>query len=314
MSIVVALISGILVFLAVHLSLTTWRRDRVRRRMSPFLVGTAAPRPPRDPSKAVSRVVSRVEHVLTRLGLHRRIALRIERAGFDVTPGTAVSLTALLALGVFALLLGSTGFVTSLLCATVAAAAPWIVLQVLALRRSRAFERQLPEVLDTLAASLRAGHGFDHGLQTVATDVAEPAAREFGRVVAEVHLGRALEEALLSLSERIKSPDLRFVIDAVAIQRQVGGSLAELFELVAKTVRAREQFRRNLRAITGMVRTSANVLTFLPFAAAVLLTLVNPDYMAPLWHTSSGHVLALVGLGMVLAGSVVLRRVGAVKS
>jgi tight adherence protein B len=314
MSIVLALVAGVLVFLAVHLSLTTWRRDRVRRRMSPFLVGTATPRPPRDPSKAVSRVVSRVEHLLDRAGLHRRIALQIERAGFGMTPGTAVSLIALLALAVFGLLVGSRGVATALLCAGAVTVAPWIVLQVLALRRARAFERQLPEVLDTLAASLRAGHGFDHGLQSVATDVAEPAAREFGRVVAEVHLGRSLEDALLSLSDRIKSADLRFVLDAVAIQRQVGGSLAELFELVATTVRAREQFRRNLRAITGMVRTSANVLTFLPFAAAVLLTLVNPTYMAPLWHSSSGHVMSLVALGMVLAGSVVLRRVGAVKS
>jgi tight adherence protein B len=314
MSIVIVLIAGVLVFLAVHLSLTTWRRDRVRRRMSPFLVGATAPRRPRDPSKAVSRVVTRMESLLTRVGLHRRIAFQIERAGFDVTPGTAVSLVALLALAVFGLLLGSKGFGAAFACALAVTIAPWVVLQVLALRRARAFERQLPEVLDTLAASLRAGHGFDHGLQSVATDVAEPAAREFGRVVAEVHLGRSLEDALLSLSGRIKSADLRFVLDAVAIQRQVGGSLAELFELVATTVRAREQFRRNLRAITGMVRTSANVLTFLPFAAAVLLTLVNPTYMAPLWHTSSGHVLTLVALGMVLAGSLVLRRVGAVKS
>ena len=165
------------------------------------------------------------------------------------------------------------------------------------LRRSRAFEQQLPEILDTLAASLRAGHGFDHGLQTVATDVGEPAGREFRRVIAEVHLGRSLEDALAELGRRIRSADLQFVLDAIAIQRQVGGSLAELFVLVATTVRAREQFRRNLRAITGQVRISANVLTFLPLVAALLLTLVNPSYMSPLWHTSSGHILTLVVSG-----------------
>ena len=93
----------------------------------------------------------------------------------------------------------------------------------------------------------------------------------------------------------------------------MGGSLAELFELVAQTVRAREQFRRKLRAITGQVRISANVLTGLPIVAAFLLTLVNPSYMSPLWHTSSGHILALVALTMVLCGSLVLRRVGTVR-
>ncbi len=150
---------------------------------------------------------------------------------------------------------------------------------------------QLPEILDTLAASLRAGHGFDHGLQTVATDVGEPAGREFRRVIAEVHLGRSLEDALADLGQRIRSEDLQFVLDAIAIQRQVGGSLAELFELVATTVRAREQFRRNLRAITGQVRISANVLTGLPVVAAVLLTLVNPGLHEPaLAHVERAHL------------------------
>ena len=78
-------------------------------------------------------------------------------------------------------------------------------------------------------------------------------------------------------------------------------------------MRAREQFRRNLRAITGQVRISANVLTALPLVAAVLLTLVNPSYMSPLWHTSSGRILALVALTMIFCGSFVLRRVGKVR-
>ena len=103
------------------------------------------------------------------------------------------------------------------------------------------------------------------------------------------------------------------MLDAIAIQRQVGGSLAELFELVATTVRSREQFRRNLRAITGQVRISANVLTALPIVAAVLLTLLNPSYMSPLWNTSSGHILALVAVSMIVCGSIVLRRVGKVR-
>ena len=179
----------------------------------------------------------------------------------------------------------------------VALALPWLVLALAGTRRSRAFENQLPEVLDALAASLRAGHGFDSALQTVATDVAEPASREFRRVVAEVHLGRSLDDALAELGGRIRSEDLKFVLDAITIQRQIGGSLAELFELVAETVRSREQFRRKVKALTGMVRTSANVLTALPFVAALLLTSLNHDYMRPLWSTNGGHMMVAIGLG-----------------
>lgn len=304
---------GALVFVAVGLLLKTHRREQVRRQLSPYLTESETRSSRRASSVLVTRLAARAEQVLTRFGLRERVVLQLDRAGIDAGAGAFVCLVALLGLGAFVLLLGPKGVGSAALGGVAVTAAPWLVLRVAAARRSRAFERQLPEILDTLAASLRAGHGFDHGLQSVATDVAEPAAREFGRVVAEVHLGRSLDEALVELGRRIKSADLQFVLDAIAIQRQVGGSLAELFDLVAQTVRTREQFRRNLRAITGMVRTSANVLTTLPLAAAVLLTLLNPAYMSPLWHTPTGHILALVALTMVLCGSVVLRRVGAVR-
>jgi tight adherence protein B len=310
--VVVAIAVAGLVFCAVQLTLVTRRREQVRRQLSPYLAEAELERAPRS-SAIVERLGARAEELLTRFGSHESIQLHIDRAGVDARAGAFVCLDVLIGFGAFALLLDWKGPVLALAGGATGIAAPWIILHVKALRRSRAFERQLPEILDTLAASLRAGHGFDHGLQTVATDVGEPAGREFRRVVAEVHLGRSLEDALTELGRRIRSEDLQFVLDAIAIQRQVGGSLAELFELVATTVRSREQFRRNLRAITGQVRMSANVLTALPIAAAVLLTAINPSYMSPLWHTSSGRLLALVVLTMIVCGSIVLRRVGKVR-
>jgi tight adherence protein B len=302
-----------LVFFSVRLLLKTQRREQVRRRMTPYLAVTEPKRRGRTPSVIAEHVAPRAEAILAKLGVRDAVALQIDRAGIDAGVGAFVCLDALVGFAAFVMVLSSEGLVIGVLTGVVAAVLPWLALRVVGQRRSRKFELQLPEILDTLAASLRAGHGFDHGLQTVADDVAEPAKREFGRVVAEVHLGRSLDDALAELGRRIKSADLQFILDAIAIQRQVGGSLAELFDLVAQTVRSREQFRRNLKAITGMVRTSANVLTTLPIAAAVLLTLLNPAYMSPLWHTSSGHLMALIALTMVLCGSFVLRRVGAVK-
>ena len=261
----------------------------------------------------VERIGARAAELLTRVGLHERAQLHVDRSGVEARAGA------------FAALDGLIGFAAFMLCSPrrgsprrcSAACSRWRPRGsscTCSLCGERGSSRgNCPEILDTLAASLRAGHGFDHGLQTVASDVGEPAGREFKRVVAEVHLGRSLEDALADLGRRIRSADLQFVLDAIAIQRQVGGSLAELFELVAQTVRAREQFRRNLRAVTGQVRISANVLTFMPAVAAAGLTLLNPHYMSPLWHTSSGHIVALVAFGMVFCGSFVLRRVGAVR-
>src|SRR5581483_1281418 len=162
-------------------------------------------------------------------------------------------------------------------------------------------------------ASLRAGHSFHHALQNLSDDVAEPAHREFRRVVAEVQLGRSLEAALADLGERMASEDFNFVLDAITIQRQVGGSMAELFEMVAHTVRGRIQFRRNLRAATGMPRTSAKVLTGLPLVAAVLLTLVNRSYMSPLFTSTAGLVLCSITVFLILVGGTILRQIGSVR-
>jgi tight adherence protein B len=123
-----------------------------------------------------------------------------------------------------------------------------------------------------------------------------------------------VDESLADLGNRIKSDDLQFVLDAIVIQRQVGGSLAGLFELVAHTVRAREEFRRKVRALTTLPRTSANVLTVLPFVAAVAMTMMNATYMRPLWHTGTGHLLIGIGLAMVTCGGIILRRVGSVRA
>ena len=230
-------------------SASSSRRGGVNR----FAVSSARTSPRRNWPGRISagsvfleRLGARADALLTRFGSHESIQLHIDRAGVDARAGAFVCLDLLIGFGAFVLLLGWKGTTLAVAGGAAGVATPWIVLHVRGLRRSRAFEQQLPEILDTLAASLRAGHGFDHGLQTVATDVGEPAGREFRRVVAEVHLGRSLEDALAELGRRIRSADLRFVLDAIAIQRQVGGSLAELFELVATTVRAREQFRRNL--------------------------------------------------------------------
>jgi tight adherence protein B len=311
MTALVAVAVGSMIFAAVFLVLTAVRRASMRRRMNAY--APVAMR--RSVRTSIDRdsIVDAFERQLEQLGLRRRVVSVTERAGTDVSPGALVLLDTAAALVVFAFAATRMGTGTALLLGLLTGVLPWLVLVTKGQRRSRAFENQLPEVLDTLSASLRAGHGFDAALQTVATDVAEPAAREFRRVVAEVHLGRSLEDALGDLGDRIHSKDLKFVLDAIVIQRQVGGSLAELFELVSETVRSREQFRRKVRALTGMVRASANVLTFLPFVAAFLLTVINRSYMRPLWTTTGGHVMCAVALGMMTLGTISLRRIGTVK-
>jgi tight adherence protein B len=176
-------------------------------------------------------------------------------------------------------------------------------------KRVKAFDNQLPDLLITMAASLKAGHSFRQGIQSVVDEGAEPAAKEFKRVLTETRLGRPMDDALSDMTERVGSKNLAFVITAVTIQRQIGGSLAGLFDMVAETVRQRQQFARKIRGLTAMGRMSAWVLVGLPFFIAAAVTALNPSYMRPLYHTSTGHELVIVGLVMMLFGWLILKKI-----
>ena len=110
------------------------------------------------------------------------------------------------------------------------------------------------------------------------------------------------------MAERLKSENFAFIVTAVNVQNQVGGSLAGLFDTVADTVRQRQQFARKIKGLTAMGRASAYVLIGLPFFVALALTLLNPSYMHPLYATSTGHTLIMVGLMMMAFGSLILRK------
>jgi tight adherence protein B len=138
---------------------------------------------------------------------------------------------------------------------------------------------------------------------------AEPTARELRRVLTETRLGRPMDEALADMGERIGSTNLSFVLNAVTIQRQIGGSLAGLFDVVAETVRQRQQFARKIRSLTATGRMSAYVLAGLPFLVAALISVLSPSYMSPLWHSGTGHTIVGVALVMLGIGSVILKKI-----
>jgi tight adherence protein B len=196
-----------------------------------------------------------------------------------------------------------------LVALAVGAVVPYGWVAVKARRRVNAFEEQLPDLLVTLAASLKAGHSFKQGIQTIVDEGQEPASKELGRVISDTRLGRPMDDALADTAERIGSSNFSFVVTAVTIQRQVGGSLAGLFDMVADTVRQRQQFARKIKALTAMGRAAAYVLVGLPFFMALAITLLNSTYMSPLYHSSTGHTLITIGFVMIALGSLMLKKI-----
>jgi tight adherence protein B len=192
-------------------------------------------------------------------------------------------------------------------------AVPYAFVAMRVRKRAKAFENQLADLLTTIAASLKAGHSFKHGLQAVVDEATPPASEELKRVLTEAGLGRPMDDALAEMAERVGSENFEFAITAVTIQRQVGGSLATLFDMVSETVRNRQQFARKVRSLTAMGRMSAYTLVAIPFFIAGMVSLTNRSYMTPLFHTHVGHLLLFVGLTMMAIGSLILKKIVAFK-
>jgi tight adherence protein B len=147
---------------------------------------------------------------------------------------------------------------------------------------------------------MRAGHSFIQSLDSAAKEIDDPAAREFGRVLTEIRLGRDTDDALGALVERVGSQDLEWAVTAIKIQRRIGGNLSEVLETVAKTIRERETLRRQVRVLSAEGRISVVVLTVLPILIGAYLMVVNPEYLRTLTTTTPGIVIS-VSAGVLMA-------------
>lgn len=175
-------------------------------------------------------------------------------------------------------------------------------------RRIARFGEALPEVLDVITRSLRAGHPLPVSLALVARETPEPAGPEFALLVDEVSYGRSIGEALENLYQRVGYPELRFVVAAVAIGHQTGGNLGEILSRLARTLRERQRLTRRVRALSAEGRFSGIALSVLPVALFGLINLLSPAYYAEFWASpSAGRVLALA-LVLLVTGNVVILR------
>jgi tight adherence protein B len=175
-------------------------------------------------------------------------------------------------------------------------------LNFLASRRRKKFQAQLPDMLQLLSGTLRAGYSLMQGVEAVSQEISEPMAREIRRVVTEARLGRELEESLDAVAERMDSDDFAWAVMAIRIQREVGGNLAELLLTVAETMTARERLRRDVNALTAEGKISAIVLGILPVGLGLAMYAINRDYIETLWQAGAGQ--------LALAGAVLLMVVG----
>ena len=265
-------------------------RDDVRGRPDASLAET----------RLMQEVVGLTGRLADRVGLLVRVETKLVQADVPLRPPEALFfyvMVVLVVLAASALLLSSS---MTMLFTGLAIVVPLIWLDLRRKRRLRKFERQLPDVLNLLSGSMRAGFSFTQGLEAVADEATEPSRRELQRVFTESRLGRPIEDALDDAARRMHSVDLLWAVMAIRIQREVGGNLAELLDTVARTMTERERLKSEILSLTAEGRLSGWVLGVFPPAFGGVLFLIQPDYMQLLFQDSLG-ILA-VGASAIMAG------------
>ena len=271
--------------------------------------------PDRSPPAGLdfSRMTDRAEWVsdtlLRKRGGVAAVSKVLELAGIDLRPG---ELFAGIAAGFMALLaLGWLLFnpVVGLVLALMVPFGARVVVRIMAAQRRKKFAAQLPETLQILAGSLRAGHGLAQGIETVAREAESPTAEEFRRLTIETRLGRDFVESMGALAERVDSEDFGWVVQAVTIQREVGGDLAAILDTVANTVRDRARIKLQVSSLSAEGRLSAVVLMILPFGLGSMMAVTNRKYMEPLFTTGTGYKLLAMAAVLLTVGGLWLKKI-----
>ena len=266
-------------------------------------------RRPEDVSAASSRSrrVTSTLHSLTnaadRLDRQGRVRRALEASALSLSPGQAVvGLVALtiVAFGVALVIAGPRlAVVASLVSATAAALYP----AARAHRRRAQFRAALPDTLTLVAAALSAGHAVNAAVELVAREATGVTGDEWRRAVVEAHVGLDLGDALARVGDRMRSIELQGLVLVLQVNREVGGDLSGVLRTLATTMRAREQQRRHIRALTAEGRLSAVVLAALPLLFAGYLAVVRPEYLSVLVSTPLGVAMSLIALTLLVGGA-----------
>jgi tight adherence protein B len=282
------------------------RARTLRRRMAEF-VSVGLPES-EDGGKQRQLVLARAEKSFERAQWWTRFKEELELAEIQ-TPAAYIVAAAAVGTLLAALILFA---LVGLLLVPISFAVPFLVRASIRRkleRKRNAFADQLPDNLQVLASALRAGHTLVGALSVVVEDCAEPSRAEFRRVIADEQLGVPLEEAFAVVARRMASRDLEQVALVAALQRETGGNTAEVLDRVAETVRSRFELRRLVKTLTTQGRMSRWVVSLLPVGLLALITLINPEYMQPLYTHPIGRVLLVLAGVMVVAGSLVIKRI-----
>jgi len=255
-----------------------------------------------------------LNRILSRVNIATRIDRRLRQADMKIPVGTFLLLSLVLfSVGIVAGRLLHWPTILSVVVGTALLAIPNIIVDIKRRRRLKRFMNHFPEALEMFARSLRAGHSFTGAIQLVAQEMPDPIAPEFSKVFEEQNLGIPLRQALIGMTERIDILDVKFFVTAILIQRETGGNLAEIIDKIAYVIRERFRVQGQLKIFTAQARISGFILSLLPIGVAVIIGIMNPKYLEPLWFERTGRIMIAVAVTLQILGMLAIRKIMRIK-
>ncbi len=260
-----------------------------------------------------SALESALDNVLSERPFAKKWRVQLARADIKLTVAEYAAVHVIAMIGFFTVgyfvLFGQT-LVMGIVSGFVGFFAPRIYVARQTSKRLNQFEQQLPDTLGLWVNALRSGYSVMQSMEAISRDAPEPTSTEFKRVVQEVSLGIDMPDALGHMLERVESDDLDLVVTAVNIQREVGGNLAEILEIISHTIRERVKLKGEIRVLTAQGRITGYLISFLPIILALFLYVINRSYMANLFENRAcGWPLLGIGLALIGIGSAIVQKI-----
>lgn len=242
-----------------------------------------------------------------------RFERELEVASIQIAPRQLALLTLLLTIIVGWTVALTTGSAFAAVLGLFVPILVYFVISVLAGSQRRKFGEQVPDNLQVVAAALRAGQTFAGGLRAVMEDAPEPSKKELRRIVTDESIGVPIQVAIERVADRMENEEMRNLALIAMLQRETGGSSADVIDLIADTAREKTEVRRLVRSLTAQGRLSGMILTLLPVGMLLFVSYLNPGYVKPLFHTTTGLVALAVAFVLLGFGSLLIRKIVDIK-
>jgi len=314
---IIAIVAFLIVFAGVFVMASLLDSRRSRARLLRERLATVQQAAERAPTEELALLrdellseIPALNRLLQRSGRVSRLRRLLQQADIKIRAGNflLISIFSACLLGMIVMLLtkdmmfGWVGAVAGLMI-------PFGYASFLRSKRFQKFETLFPEAIDTLARAVRAGHAFTTALELIAGEMAEPVAGEFRKLFEEQKFGLPVRDALLNLAERIPIVDVKFFVTAVMLQRETGGNLAEILDNLSYVIRERFKIQRQVRVYTAQGRLTMLLLMALPPIIILVMEVMNPDFIKPLFNDPIGHLLIVVGVILQTIGFFMIRKI-----